>query len=63
MVQIMAGGRTMATSMFISSLSGAQKGKDLQTYHSPNHYMIVKFSSDKSSQKGGFKADWKSGEI
>ena len=54
-VDIYQGGSTLATSDYVTSLSGFIT-EDQRTYISPNNFMIVRFTSDKSVEKTGFKA-------
>ncbi|KAH1029275.1 hypothetical protein HUJ05_002540 [Dendroctonus ponderosae] len=57
-VQILVGGRTEDTSVNLATLSGKQ---DLgnRSFVSASNFMIVKFSTDASVEKKGFRASWK----
>ncbi|KAK2173066.1 hypothetical protein NP493_905g00054 [Ridgeia piscesae] len=55
-VDIYQGGSTLATSDYVTSLSGLMPHEDLPTYISPNNFMIVRFTSDKSDERSGFQA-------
>ena len=56
------GGSSLATSDYVTSLSGLITGDSLPTYVSTNNFMIVRFTSDKTVQKAGFKASFTTGE-
>ena len=56
------GGSTLATSDYVTSLSGHIIGDPLPTYVSTNNFMIVVFSSDKTVEKGGFSATFTTGK-
>jgi len=56
------GGSTLATSDYVTSLSGHVTGDKLPTYVSTNNFMILRFTSDKTVQKTGFKAAFTTGE-
>ncbi|KAK2163425.1 hypothetical protein NP493_1461g00026 [Ridgeia piscesae] len=55
-VDIYVGGSTLATSDYVTSLSGHIDSDKLPTYVSVNNFIIVRFTSDKTVNKGGFKA-------
>jgi hypothetical protein len=57
-VQILVGGRTEEKSVSLATLSGK---KDLGTkpYITASNFMIVKFTSDGSVERKGFRATWK----
>ena len=55
-VDIYMGGSTLPTSDYVTSLSGHITGNSLPTYVSINNFMIVRFTSDKTVEKAGFKA-------
>ena len=61
-VDIYMGGSTLATSDYVTSLSGHITGDSLPTYVSINNFMIVRFTSDKTVEKAGFKALFTTGE-
>ena len=56
-VQILGGGRTEETATNIATLSGSL---DLQSksFTSASNFMIIKFKSDASVEKRGFRASW-----
>ena len=56
------GGSTLATSDYVTSLSGHIDSDKLPTYVSVNNFIIVRFTSDKTVNKGGFKATITTGE-
>lgn len=57
-VQILVGGRTEDKSVNLATLSGKQ---DLSTklFVSASNFMIIKFSTDGSVERKGFRASWK----
>nr|XP_022919679.1 sushi, von Willebrand factor type A, EGF and pentraxin domain-containing protein 1 isoform X1 [Onthophagus taurus] len=57
-VQIFAGGRTEDTSVNLATLSGKQDLTN-RSFVSASNFMIVKFSTDGSVEKKGFRASWK----
>ena len=61
-MDIYVGGSTLATSDYVTSLSGHIIGDKLPTYVSTNNFMIVVFTSDKIVQKGGFSASFTTGK-
>ena len=62
-MDIYTGGSTLATSDYVTSLSGHIIDVDkLPTYVSTNNFMIVVFTSDKTVEKGGFSATFTTGK-
>ncbi|RWS09468.1 uncharacterized protein B4U79_12754 [Dinothrombium tinctorium] len=61
-VQILAGGRTEETSFSLSTLSGSQNMTS-KTFVTASNLMIIKFKSDSSVEKRGFRASWKTEPI
>ena len=61
-VDIYVGGSSLATSDYVTSLSGHITGDSLTTYVSTNNFLTVRFTSDKTVEKAGFKATFKTGE-
>jgi len=57
-VQILAGGRTEDSSVTLATLSGKQNLSN-QFFTSASNFMIVRFRSDATVEKGGFRASWK----
>ena len=57
-VQILAGGRTEDASVTLATLSGKQNLSS-QFFTSASNFMIVRFRSDASVEKAGFRASWK----
>ncbi|EZA50646.1 Sushi, von Willebrand factor type A, EGF and pentraxin domain-containing protein [Ooceraea biroi] len=57
-VQILAGGRTEEKSMNVATLSGKQELSN-QLFVSGSNFMIIKFSTDASVERKGFRASWK----
>ena len=57
-VQILGGGRTEATAVNIATLSGNLDDIKDQTFVSASNFMIIKFKSDGSVEKRGFRASW-----
>ena len=55
-MNIYTGGSTLATSHFVTSLSGNLPSNPKPTFVSNNHLMIVVFSSDGVSNFQGFSA-------
>lgn len=57
-VQILVGGRTEEKSVNLATLSGKQElGSKL--FVSASNFMIIKFSTDASVERKGFRASWK----
>ena len=61
-VQILSGGRTEETSVTLATLSGHQN-VTTRTFVTASNLMIVKFRSDSSVEKRGFRASWKTEPI
>ncbi|GIY99817.1 cubilin [Caerostris extrusa] len=61
-VQILAGGRTEETGVNLVTLSGTQD-LGVRTFTTASNLMIVKFRSDASVEKKGFRASWKTEPI
>ncbi|KAG8179313.1 hypothetical protein JTE90_016418 [Oedothorax gibbosus] len=61
-VQILAGGRTEESGVNLVTLSG-QQDDGTKTYTTSSNLMIVKFRSDASVEKKGFRASWKTEPI
>ncbi|CAG9863735.1 unnamed protein product [Phyllotreta striolata] len=57
-VQILAGGRTEDTSVNLATLSGKQDLTN-RSFVSGSNFMIIKFSTDASVERKGFRASWK----
>lgn len=57
-VQILAGGRTEDTSVNLATLSGRQDLTN-RSFVSASNFMIIKFSTDASVERKGFRASWK----
>ena len=57
-VQILGGGRTDDTAVNMASLSGSL---DLtsKTFVSASNFMVIKFKTDGSVEKSGFRASWR----
>lgn len=62
-VQILAGGRTEESSVTLATLSGHQNVSALKNFVTGSNLMIVKFRSDASVEKRGFRASWKTEPI
>ena len=62
-VQILAGGRTEESSVTLASLSGSLNASALRPFVTGSNMMIVKFRSDASVEKRGFRASWKTEPI
>ena len=60
-VDIYVGSNAIETSTYIASLSGRIDSAKLPTYVSTNNFLIVKFTSDRTTQKKGFSASFKAG--
>ncbi|XP_067122803.1 uncharacterized protein [Centruroides vittatus] len=61
-VQILAGGRTEESSVSLMTLSGI-KDLSTKTFATSSNLMIIKFRSDASIEKKGFRASWKTEPI
>lgn len=57
-VQILVGGRTEDTSVNLATLSGKQDLTN-RSFVSASNFMIIKFSTDASVERKGFRASWK----
>ncbi|XP_064091137.1 sushi, von Willebrand factor type A, EGF and pentraxin domain-containing protein 1-like isoform X2 [Macrobrachium nipponense] len=57
-VQILSGGRTEDSAMSLTTLSGRQDLTD-KLFISASNFMILKFKTDASVEKRGFRASWK----
>lgn len=57
-VQILVGGRTEDKSVNLVTLSGKQELSN-KLFVSASNFMIIKFNSDASVEKKGFRASWK----
>ncbi|XP_045468348.1 sushi, von Willebrand factor type A, EGF and pentraxin domain-containing protein 1 isoform X2 [Harmonia axyridis] len=57
-VQILVGGRTEDTSVNLATLSGKQDLTN-HSFVSASNFMIIKFSTDASVERKGFRASWK----
>ncbi|XP_077268738.1 sushi, von Willebrand factor type A, EGF and pentraxin domain-containing protein uif isoform X1 [Temnothorax americanus] len=57
-VQILVGGRTEEKSVNLATLSGKQDLSN-KLFVSASNFMIIKFSSDASVERKGFRASWK----
>lgn len=57
-VQILVGGRTEDTSVNLATLSGKQDLAN-KLFVSASNFMIIKFSTDASVERKGFRASWK----
>lgn len=58
-VQILVGGRTEEKSVSLATVSGKQSDLTNKPYVTASNFMIVKFTSDGSVEKKGFRATWK----
>ncbi len=58
-VQILGGGRTVETATNIATLSGSDPEFTSKTFVSASNFMIIKFRSDGSVEKSGFRASWR----
>ena len=61
-VQILAGGRTEDASVTLATLSGKQNLTQ-QFFTSASNFMIVRFRSDATVEKNGFRASWKTEKL
>lgn len=57
-VQILVGGRTEEKSVNLATLSGKQELSN-KLFVSASNFMIIKFSTDSSVERKGFRASWK----
>lgn len=57
-VQILVGGRTEDKSVNLATLSGKQELSN-KLFVSASNFMIIKFSTDSSVERKGFRASWK----
>lgn len=57
-VQILVGGRTEEKSVNLATLSGKQDLSN-KLFVSASNFMIIKFSTDASVERKGFRASWK----
>lgn len=57
-VQILVGGRTEEKSVNLATLSGKQELSN-KLFVSASNFMIIKFSTDASVERKGFRASWK----
>lgn len=57
-VQILVGGRTEEKSVNLATLSGKQDLNN-KLFVSASNFMIIKFSTDASVERKGFRASWK----
>ena len=57
-VQILGGGRTDDTAVNMASLSGTLDLSS-QTFVSASNFMVIKFKTDGSVEKRGFRASWR----
>ncbi|KAJ8978622.1 hypothetical protein NQ317_011253 [Molorchus minor] len=57
-VQILVGGRTEDTSVNLATLSGKENLTN-RSFVSASNFMIIKFSTDASVERKGFRASWK----
>lgn len=62
-VQILSGGLTDESSVTLATLSGVQNVSSLRPFVTGSNMMIVKFRSDASVEKRGFRASWKTEQI
>ena len=58
-VQILGGGRTEDTAVNIATLSGHGDEYTAKTFTSASNFMVIKFRSDGSVEKRGFRASWR----
>lgn len=58
-VQILVGGRTEEKSVSLATISGKQSDLTNKPYVTASNFMIVKFTSDGSVERKGFRATWK----
>ena len=58
-LQILVGGKTEDSSITLATLSGSIPGIGSQSFKSASNFMILRFRSDSSVEKGGFRASWK----
>lgn len=58
-VQILVGGRTEEKSVSLATVSGKQPDLTNKPYVTASNFMIVKFTSDGSVERKGFRATWK----
>ena len=58
-VQILTGGKTEEVSVSLATLSGSLNTSALRPFVSGSNLMIVKFKSDSSVERKGFRASWK----
>lgn len=58
MVQILVGGRTEEKSVNLATLSGKEELSN-RLFVSASNFMIIKFSTDSSVERKGFRASWK----
>lgn len=58
-VQILGGGRTEDTAVNIATLSGLNDEYTSKTYVSASNFMVIKFKTDGSVEKNGFRASWR----
>lgn len=57
-MQILVGGRTEEKSVNLATLSGKQELSN-KLFVSASNFMIIKFSTDSSVERKGFRASWK----
>ncbi|CAB4057448.1 unnamed protein product [Lepeophtheirus salmonis] len=57
-VQILSGGRTEESAINVATLSGHLQLKD-RTFVSASNFMLIKFQTDSSVEKKGFRASWR----
>ena len=62
-LDIYVGGRTLDSSVYVTSLSGHIPLDNHPTYVSTNNFMILRFISDKTVQKTGFQASFATGTL
>ncbi|KAI1303707.1 Fibropellin-1 [Halotydeus destructor] len=62
-VQILAGGKTEESSVSLATISGSRNVSALRNFVTGSNLMIVKFRSDASVEKRGFRASWKTEPI
>ena len=55
----MGGGRTEDTAVNIATLSGRGDEYTAKTFTSASNFMVIKFRSDGSVEKRGFRASWR----
>ncbi|KAL7042588.1 hypothetical protein ACKWTF_001212 [Chironomus riparius] len=58
-VQILVGGRTEEKSVSLATISGKQPDLSNKPFVTASNFMIVKFTSDGSVERKGFRATWK----